>query len=105
MDNGTPTAAPASSLADFIASHRIFVSRVFAAGFFGLLLVTGSRLEGSIFAVVLFFLGLALVGVATIGRLWCSLYINGYKNTSLITVGPYLPIHAMKKAMKIADAT
>lgn len=30
-----------------------------------------------------------LVGIATIGRLWCSLYISGYKNTHLITSGPY----------------
>src|SRR5262245_39566671 len=30
-----------------------------------------------------------LVGVATIGRLWCSVYISGYKNAALVTVGPY----------------
>ena len=89
MDKGSHAAAPASSLADFIAGHRILVSRIFAAGFFGVLLVAGSRLEGSILADVLFFVGLALVGVATIGRLWCSLYISGHKNVALITVGPY----------------
>jgi protein-S-isoprenylcysteine O-methyltransferase Ste14 len=83
-------ASPASfSLADFVASHRILVSRLFAAAFFGALLVTASRLEGSIVADLLFFTGLALVGVATIGRLWCSLYISGHKNAELVTVGPY----------------
>jgi len=30
-----------------------------------------------------------LVGVATVGRLWCSRYISGYKNFELIISGPY----------------
>ncbi|MCU0575016.1 MAG: isoprenylcysteine carboxylmethyltransferase family protein [Syntrophobacteraceae bacterium] len=30
-----------------------------------------------------------MVGIATVGRLWCSIYISGYKNDQLITVGPY----------------
>ena len=29
------------------------------------------------------------MGVATVGRLWCSLYISGYKDAVLITSGPY----------------
>jgi hypothetical protein len=29
------------------------------------------------------------VGIATVGRLWCSMYRSGYKNNSLITSGPY----------------
>jgi protein-S-isoprenylcysteine O-methyltransferase Ste14 len=45
--------------------------------------------RGSILGDVLFLMGLALVGVATVGRLWCSLYISGYKSKTLITVGPY----------------
>ncbi len=89
MDNDSRASAASFALADFVAGHRILVSRLFAAAFFGVLLVTTSRLEGSILADVLFFVGLALVGVATIGRLWCSLYISGYKNTELVTVGPY----------------
>ena len=30
-----------------------------------------------------------LIGVATIGRLWCLLYISGYKTNTLICLGPY----------------
>src|SRR5688500_5721815 len=48
-----------------------------------------SRLEGSLAAATLFMSGLALVGVATVGRLWCSLYINSHKESALVTVGPY----------------
>jgi len=38
---------------------------------------------------ILFLFGVMLVGVATIGRLWCLLYISGYKTNTLICLGPY----------------
>jgi len=38
---------------------------------------------------ILFLFGVMLVGVATIGRLWCLLYISGYKTNTLIQCGPY----------------
>lgn len=37
----------------------------------------------------LFLVGIFLVAIASLGRLWCSLYIGGYKTEKLITVGPY----------------
>lgn len=76
-------------LADFVASNRILVSRIFAIAFFLLLVVTESAEEGSIVSSLLFLTGLVLVGAATVGRLWCSLYISGYKSAELITAGPY----------------
>ena len=45
--------------------------------------------EGSLLSTGLFLAGLALVGLATVGRLWCSLYISGYKQAQLVTAGPY----------------
>jgi len=78
-----------ASLADVVASNRILVSRVFAVAFFLLLVVTESAEEGSIVSSLLFLIGLVLVGAATVGRLWCSLYISGYKSAELITAGPY----------------
>jgi len=78
-----------SPVAAFISSNRILVSRGFAIAFFLLLLVTESAQEGSIVSAILFLSGLVLVGVTTVGRLWCSLYISGYKNSELITSGPY----------------
>lgn len=38
---------------------------------------------------VLLLVGLVLLGVATVGHLWCSLHISGYKKSTLITLGPY----------------
>jgi protein-S-isoprenylcysteine O-methyltransferase Ste14 len=72
-----------------IKSNRILISRVAGAVFVALLLATASshahRLSGSL----LFLLGAVLVGIGTVGRLWCSLYINNYKNAQVITQGPY----------------
>lgn len=34
-------------------------------------------------------LSVFLVAIASLGRMWCSLYIAGYKNSKLITTGPY----------------
>ncbi|MCU0589114.1 MAG: isoprenylcysteine carboxylmethyltransferase family protein [Syntrophobacteraceae bacterium] len=54
------------------------------------LLFSSSGWEGTgILSTVLFLLGTVLVGVATVGRIWCSIYISGYKNNQLITFGPY----------------
>ncbi|MGZ8255488.1 MAG: methyltransferase family protein [Burkholderiaceae bacterium] len=82
-------APPKGPLTNFLENHRILVSRLFAAAFFAILLSMESRLEGTMAEPALFMAGLALVGVATIGRLWCSLYISGHKDSELVTVGPY----------------
>ncbi len=42
-----------------------------------------------IFASFLFLTGTFLVGIAGMGRVWCSIYIAGYKNRKLIEYGPY----------------
>ncbi len=76
-------------LDDFVASHRILVSRLFAIAFIVLMAITESALKGHIISSVLFLIGITLVGAATVGRLWCSLYISGRKDSELITAGPY----------------
>lgn len=75
--------------AEFITSYRILSSRVLVVGFFLLLLFTESAEEGSIISSLLFLVGLVLIGAATVGRLWCAMYISGYKSSELITSGPY----------------
>lgn len=40
-------------------------------------------------ASLLVFGGLLLTGIAAAGRLWCSLYIAGYKDRRLVVSGPY----------------
>lgn len=71
-----------------IKSNRILLSRIAGAVFVVLLLVTSST-HGAVARSLLFFLGLVLATIGTMGRLWCSLYINGYKNADIITQGPY----------------
>jgi protein-S-isoprenylcysteine O-methyltransferase Ste14 len=75
--------------ASFFATHRILVSRLFGIAFVLIVLASESVHKGSVFEAVLFLVGLVLVGLATVGRLWCSLYISGYKDAELITTGPY----------------
>ncbi len=79
----------ATSLGDYFSSHRILVSRFLAVVFFTTALVTESAHEGSMIAPALFLFGLMLAGIGTVGRLWCSLYISGYKDSQLINAGPY----------------
>ncbi|MFW0596892.1 methyltransferase family protein [Acinetobacter baumannii] len=38
---------------------------------------------------ILWFFGWFFVGIGVMGRIWCSLYISGFKNAKLVTDGPY----------------
>jgi protein-S-isoprenylcysteine O-methyltransferase Ste14 len=75
--------------AQYFATHRLLVSRIFAVAFILAVLAAESAHEGNLISTALFLVGLVLVGIATVGRLWCSLYISGHKSTELITTGPY----------------
>lgn len=74
-----------------IEKLRIMISRLFAFALVAVILVSSSALEEELpfLSTLLFFAGILLVGVASMGRLWCSLYIAGYKTDTLITQGPY----------------
>jgi protein-S-isoprenylcysteine O-methyltransferase Ste14 len=78
-----------TKLGDLIAGNRILLSRIFALGFALALLATESAHEGTLIAAILFLIGLILVALATVGRLWCSMYLSGYKNSELIITGPF----------------
>jgi len=74
----------------FLARHRIGVSRAFFLVAIGLILLTVSAWPQDGSAIVIMrALGFALVTVAALGRLWCSIYICGYKNRRVIQDGPY----------------
>ncbi len=79
----------ATKTTEFVASHRIGISRFAAVLFFLLLASFESTQEGTLTSAFLFLAGLTLVGIATAGRLWCALYISGHKNRELVTEGPY----------------
>ena len=72
-------------------NSRIYITRIFAVSLVVLILVSSSGWEdkASFVSTALFFVGTVLAGIASLGRLWCSLYIAGYKTDRLITVGPY----------------
>lgn len=70
--------------------YRIAFSRAFTFVLLAAILVTESRWEGHpLLSAAIFAAGCVLVAIATIGRLWCALYISGYKSRLLVTVGPY----------------
>lgn len=74
-----------------IEKYRIPVTWIFAIALSALLLFSESRLEEAnpFLTVLLFMTGCFLVGIASLGRLWCTLYISGYKTKKLVTEGPY----------------
>jgi len=77
------------TILDVLASKRIFAWRVIGFGVAVAYLVGDSYWGDSLFSEILFFVGVILAGTATVGRLWCALYISGYKGSQLITEGPY----------------
>jgi protein-S-isoprenylcysteine O-methyltransferase Ste14 len=70
---------------------RLILTKAFFTALVALLVLSGGRLETSheILCAVLFLIGCFLVGIASLGRLWCSLYIAGHKTKDLVTEGPY----------------
>jgi len=71
--------------------ERLRISLTWCYGLFiAILAIFGeSRLQASLLGTALLTLGGILAAIGAFGRLWCSLYISGYKNKTLITVGPY----------------
>ena len=71
--------------------YRIVLSRIAAAIVLFFFFSTQSYWEtkNEKVAIFLSFIGIILVAIASMGRMWCSLYIAGYKDGKLITKGPY----------------
>lgn len=78
-----------SSIDSFLTRHRIGVWRGVGAVVLIALLVGDSRWENSRFSSLLAIVGVLGVVAATIGRLWCALYISGRKSEELVVEGPY----------------
>ncbi|CAN2041852.1 Methyltransferase domain-containing protein [Candidatus Magnetomoraceae bacterium gMMP-15] len=74
-----------------VEKYRIILSRVVAAIVLFFLFTSKSYWEtkNETFTFFLFFVGMILVAIASLGRMWCSLYIAGYKDSKLIIKGPY----------------
>ena len=70
---------------------RIHISQIVAVLLIMFICVSRSLWEDKapFVTMVLSLLAVFLVGVACLGRLWCSVYIAGYKTDHLVTQGPY----------------
>lgn len=70
---------------------RIRFSWFFLLALVTLYLTSSSAWEARCDAVAksFFVVGLLLAAIGALGRIWCSAYIAGYKNGSLVTDGPY----------------
>lgn len=74
----------------FVQRNRRIITWFFGAALAPLLMFSHSYWERiDLISSALFLMGTVLVGVATVGRLWCLLYIAGYKTNTLIVTGPY----------------
>jgi protein-S-isoprenylcysteine O-methyltransferase Ste14 len=61
-----------------------------SVGCFLILLVSDhSWPRNSLIDLLLEFCGFIFIGICILGRLWCTLYICGYKSKQVITQGPY----------------
>jgi protein-S-isoprenylcysteine O-methyltransferase Ste14 len=75
---------------DIFRKLRTTVTRLYVAFLVILAIISTSKWKSDEIAGSAFFLaGVVLVGIATVGRIWCSMYISGYKSKNLITIGPY----------------
>ena len=75
----------------FIARWRTKISQGLGLLFLFVFLFSEKKFEtiSPLLTGVMFICGCFLVGLATVGRLWCAQYIAGYKTDVLITDGPY----------------
>ena len=97
----------------FLARYRILVSRLFFAGFAALALFS-EPIAYSASPVVRWSVlsaGFTCVVLAVLGRLWCSMYLCGYKTKIVVSTGPYsvvrnpLYIFSLLGALGIGIAT
>lgn len=71
------------------AKLRLKLSKVLMLFLFLFLCFNQSTHDNFLKITILFFFGIILVGIGVLGRVWCSLFISGYKNDKLVTYGPY----------------
>jgi protein-S-isoprenylcysteine O-methyltransferase Ste14 len=67
------------------------LSRLFVFALLAIVLTSSSVTDQRwpLIGETLFFAGVILAAIAAMGRLWCSVYIAGYKTDVLIMQGPY----------------
>lgn len=90
IDRKTIASTPYQETSDWIGTHRMAITRLFFLCMVALaLFVKPAYVIDPMHQAAWLSVAFALVVVSVLGRLWCSLYLAGYKNGSLITTGPY----------------
>jgi protein-S-isoprenylcysteine O-methyltransferase Ste14 len=79
------------SLGELVRENRIMASRLYALAMAVLFIFSESGWDHSegIFSGLMFLTGVILIGIATVGRIWCLVYISGHKDLDVVDVGPY----------------
>lgn len=73
----------------FVTRYRIGVWRLVVAAALALLILGVPVWQETWLAGAMLVPGIAGIAVATVGRLWCALYISGHKGSKLVDQGPY----------------
>lgn len=73
----------------FLQTNRVKITRLLAMPFFFIVLFTEPLAFDDPLHEVVEIFGYSLLVVATIGRIWCAVYIAGRKNRELCRLGPY----------------
>lgn len=77
-------------LVNIVSKNRILVSRILVAVLLGVFLFSQHRIpEKGVLDYAMELTSVILIFLGTYGRLWCTLFIAGYKTDKLIDVGPY----------------
>jgi len=75
---------------DWLARRRILLTRLLLVPMFAYVGLTTSPLNVQGYRGILYeALGYACLVVATLGRIWCLSYVGGYKDSAVVTLGPY----------------
>lgn len=73
----------------FVERFRRKLSLVAALSLLGVVVLSNTPFQQSLLYDLCILPGILLVFVGVIGRLWCTAYIGGRKNSQLVTDGPY----------------
>jgi len=75
--------------APFVVRHRTGLTWIPGAIFFAGILGSRGSLSDAPLSLTMEVTGYVLIGVASLGRIWCGIYIAGRKNKELCQDGPY----------------
>ena len=90
IHTGQPDATSSPFVKSGLEKSRIILSKLCVVGFFlGAATIHSNWATGGLASGTFLLIGLSLALVGCLGRVWCSLFIDGFKTKELVTCGPY----------------